>query len=141
MLKEKERKLPSSDESDTDDESNTHDDSNSCGSSDDDMMQMMAIIVRGLKKMKFRRQRRKENFTKKFSTSIGKERLKKEKGKTTKMTRWTNQRLNVFIVMGYVTMQMNAESQRQAREVVKHSSRQVRTSWMSLTLMKNKAML
>ena len=38
-------------------------------------------------------------------------------------------------------MQINAESQRQAREVVKHSSHQVRTGWMSLTLMKSRAML
>ena len=41
--------------SDTDTESDTDDETNPDGSSDDDMMQMMAMIVRGVKKMKFRR--------------------------------------------------------------------------------------
>ena len=51
--------VASTDESDADNESNTDDDSNSNGSSDDDMMQMMAMIVKGFKKMKFKIQRRK----------------------------------------------------------------------------------
>ena len=67
MQREEERKVANSDESDIDNESNTDDDSNSNDSSDDDMMQMMAMIVKGLKKMKFRIHRRKENFTKTFS--------------------------------------------------------------------------
>ena len=45
------------------------------------MIQMMAMIVRGFKNMKFRRQRRKENFTKKFSKFEEKERLKKREWK------------------------------------------------------------
>ena len=139
--KRKEKEAANTDESDTDNELNTDAESNSNGSSDDDMMHMMAMIVRGFKKMKFRRHRSKENFIKKFSKPIGRKGSRKEKGKTSRQTRWTNQRLSVSTVMGYATMQMKAESQRQAKEVVKHSSHQVRTGWMSLTLMKNKAML
>ena len=45
------------------------------------LMQMMAMIVRGFKKMKFIRQRRKENYTKKSSISEGNERFKKREGK------------------------------------------------------------
>ena len=61
---------------------------------------MMAMIVRGFKKMKFRRQRRKENYTKKSSTSEGKKGSRKEKGKTTKLIDWTNQRSSASTVMG-----------------------------------------
>ena len=70
-------------------------------SSNDDMMQMMAMIVRGFKKMKFRRHRRKENFTKKSLQNL-KERKgsRKDKGKNSRQTRWTNQRLSVSTVMG-----------------------------------------
>ena len=42
-------------ESNTDDESNADDDSNTDDSSDDDMIQMVAMIVKGLKKMKYRK--------------------------------------------------------------------------------------
>ena len=94
--KRKEKEVVSSDESDTDDESNTDDDSNSNGSSDDDMMQMMAMIVRGLRKMKFRRQGRKENFTKKFSTFEGKERLKKRERKDYKADKVDKSKIKCF---------------------------------------------
>ena len=94
--KRKGKDVTSSDESDTDNESNTDDDSNSNGLSDDDMMQMMAMIVRGFKKMKFRRQRRKENFTKKFSKSEGKERLKKREGKDYKADKVDKSKIKCF---------------------------------------------
>ena len=64
FAKRKGKEVVSSDESDTDNGSDTDNESNPDGSSNDDMIHMMAMIVRGLKKMKFRRQKRKENFTK-----------------------------------------------------------------------------
>ena len=87
LVKRKGKEVVSSDESDTDTESDTENESNPDGSSDGDMIQMMAMIVRGFKKMKFRRQRRKENYTKKSSTSEGKERFKKREGKDNKADR------------------------------------------------------
>ena len=45
----------SSTESDTNTESDTDNEPNPNGSLDDDMIQMMAMIVRGFKKMKLRR--------------------------------------------------------------------------------------
>ena len=43
------------DESNTDDELNHDDDSNTYDSSDDDMIQMVAMIVKGFKKLKYRK--------------------------------------------------------------------------------------
>ena len=57
---------------------------------------MMAMIVRGFKKMKFRRQRRKENYTKKSSTSEGKERFKKREGKDYKADRLDKSKIKCF---------------------------------------------
>ena len=96
FVKIKEKKVVSSDESDTDNGSDTENESNPDGSSYDDMIQMMAMIVRGLKKMKFRRQRRKENFTKKFSTSEGKERFKKREGKDYKADKVDKSKIKCF---------------------------------------------
>ena len=53
FAKRKGKEDVSSTESDTDSESDIDDEVNPDGSSDDDMMQMMAMIVRGFKKMKF----------------------------------------------------------------------------------------
>ena len=90
------KEAASSHESDSDNESNTDDDSNSNDSSDDDMMQMMAMIVKGFKKMKFRRQRMKVNFTKKFSKSEGKERFKKREGKDFKADKVDKSKIKCF---------------------------------------------
>ena len=46
------------DELETDNESNPDDDSNTDDSSDDEMILMVAMIVKGFKKMKYRKQRR-----------------------------------------------------------------------------------
>ena len=56
------------------------------------MIQMVAMIVKGFKKMKFIKQRRQENFSKKFLKSDGKERFRKKEGKEVKMTRWISRR-------------------------------------------------
>ena len=55
LSKRKGKEVVSFNESDTDTESDTDDETNPDGSSDDDMIQMMAMIVRSFKKMKFRR--------------------------------------------------------------------------------------
>ena len=57
---------------------------------------MMAMIVRGFKKMKFRRQRRKENYTKKSSTSKGKDRFKKRERKDYKADRLDKSKIKCF---------------------------------------------
>ena len=57
---------------------------------------MMAMIVRGFKKMKFRRQRRKENYTKKSSTSEGKDKFKKREGKNYKADRLDKSKIKCF---------------------------------------------
>ena len=96
LAKRKGKEVVSSDESDTDTESDTDDETNPDGSSGDDMIQMMAMIVRGFKKMKFRKQRRRENYTKKSSTSKGKERFKKREGKDNKADRLDKSKIKCF---------------------------------------------
>ena len=96
FAKIKGKEAVSSTESDTDTELDTDDETNPDGSSDDDMMQMMAMIVRGFKKMKFRRHRRKENYTKKSSTSERKERFKKREGKDYKDDRLDKSKIKCF---------------------------------------------
>ena len=86
FAKRKGKKVVSSDESDTDNGSDTDNESNPDGSSDDDMIHMMAMIVKGFKKMKFRRQRRKKISLRSLQHLKEKKGSRKEKGKTTKLT-------------------------------------------------------
>ena len=96
VSRRKGKEVASPDDSNTDSESDTDENSNPDGSSEDDMMQMMAMIVRGLKKMKFRSQRRKENFTKKFPTSEGKDRFRKREGKNYKADKVDKSKIKCF---------------------------------------------
>ena len=96
IAKRKGKEVVSSNESNTDTESDTDDETNPDGSSDDDMIQMMVMIVRGFNKIKFRRRRRKENYTKKSSTSKGKERFKKREGKDYKVDRLDKSKIKCF---------------------------------------------
>ena len=96
FAKRKGKEVVSSDESDTDTGLETDNELNPDGSSDDDMIQMMAMIIKGFKKMKFRRQRRKENYTKRSSTSEGKERFKKREGKDNKADKLDKSNIKCF---------------------------------------------
>ena len=85
------KEVVETDESDSESESNPDDDS-----SDDDIIQIVAMIVKGFKKMKFRKQRRQENFTKKFSKTDGKERFRKKEGKDFKAGKVDKSKIKCF---------------------------------------------
>ncbi|KAK1368041.1 hypothetical protein POM88_034133 [Heracleum sosnowskyi] len=100
----------SSSDTDGNPDANTDDDS-----SDSDMEEMVAMIVRNFRRMKFRKNRRQGNFQKKtFKAYIPK--------RTARVANLTSQRLDATSVMVWVTLLLSARRQR-------HLSHQARIGW------------
>ena len=75
-------KAVDTDESSPDDESDVNpDDSNTDDSSDEELVQMVAMIVKGFKKMKFRKQRKDGRSFRKAGKSENAERFKRTEGR------------------------------------------------------------
>ena len=81
------------DESETDDESNPDDDSNIDDSSDDEVIQMVAMIVKGFKKMKFHESIGDKRTPQRNSQSMmARKSSERKKERKPKLTRWISQR-------------------------------------------------
>ena len=69
---------------DDDSESNTDDSNTDGSSSDEDIEEMMAMLVKGFKRMKYRKQKKQFNSSKKFGKSGGKKEKESKSGKLDK---------------------------------------------------------
>ena len=69
---------------DDDSESNTNDSNTDGSSSDEDIEEMMAMLVKGFKRMKYRKQKKQFNSSKKFGKSGGKKEKDFKTGKLDK---------------------------------------------------------
>ena len=69
---------------DDDSESNTDDSNTDGSSSDEDIEEMMAMLVKGFKRMKYMKQKKQFNFSKKFGKSGGKKEKESKYGKLDK---------------------------------------------------------